>query len=146
ASTPDDATLIALEASAWPQSDYAEAALRVRVDSAERDDLVIAAAATRLGELAFQRPNVAEADTRHRRALAIRRATAPGSPAVAESRLHLAHAAFERRALEEAVGLFTETLTLLRELAPGSMLHADALRGTGNVLMIRGDPQAAAER
>jgi serine/threonine-protein kinase len=103
------------------------------------DPEVQAALLDAIGQASLGLGQVAEAAPLLERAVAVRRATAPGSPELADSLEHLAWLELHRSGYDAAEALLREAIALRRRLAGGrdSPQVAAALNRLGNVLFER---------
>jgi CHAT domain-containing protein/Tfp pilus assembly protein PilF len=109
------------------------------LSGATSNKLDLARRLTDAGAAALERDDLTTAEEDHRRALAIRQKSAPGSLSVAESLNAVGSVALERGDLATAKGYFERSLVLRQALAPGSRDVALSLMSLGNLARRRGE-------
>jgi CHAT domain-containing protein/tetratricopeptide (TPR) repeat protein len=107
------------------------------------ETLAQARAIAGLGSVAWNRGDLAAAESNHQRALVLAERLAPGSLEVAANHVGLGHVMAERAELDRAESHFSRALAIQEERAPRSLEVARTLGGLGHVAFDRGDLAAA---
>ncbi|HEX9731651.1 MAG TPA: CHAT domain-containing protein [Thermoanaerobaculia bacterium] len=114
-------------------------ALEIREEIWASDSLALAEALNALGEIAFGRGDLKQADSLFGRALEIRQRLAPGSLGVAESANNFGTIKTYRGDLERAGELLHRALEIRQKLAPASFVMSSTFNNLGFLAYERGD-------
>jgi CHAT domain-containing protein/Tfp pilus assembly protein PilF len=125
--------------------DYLTRALRTRERFLSDDSEDLAAAMSNLGNVDHEEGNIAAAEEKYRRALAIYQKTAPASAACAGVLGNLGNAAYDRKDLATAESLHRQSIAIFEKVSPGSLDVAKAYHNYGNILIAMSRQETGAQ-